>query len=464
MLGRKQEINLKLNQITDGLVLVVAFWISHKLRYDNYGGIWPENVKIPVFKDFIWLMAIVVPFTPLVLEMTGYYHHPLQKTTFLSLRQYAKTLVIIGVLIGGFIVFNRVGDLSRGFLILLTLLGGGMLLVKEYLLKRFIRRQVKLGKWQEEVVLVGDVEEMNRFEDELISDLSFGVKVVKKIDLENSDSDELIKSLHEYSVKRVFFAAKHVSFGKVQTAVNECEVEGVEVWLFTDFIETTIARPSLDAFGGSLMMVFRSAPEATWAMLVKGLIDRVLAVALIIATFPLWVFAMIGIKISSPGTILFKQERGGKNGKPFRMYKFRTMVAEAEEKKAELINMNEMSGPVFKIQNDPRVFPFGDFLRKWSIDELPQLLNVLLGQMSIVGPRPLPVDEVEKIQESSHRRRLSMKPGITCVWQISGRSEITSFEEWVKLDLEYIDGWSLGLDLKILLKTLPAVFLKRGAR
>ena len=464
MLGRKQEINLKLNQITDGLVLLLAFWIAHQLRYDNYGGIWPESVKIPVFKDFLWLIAIVVPFTPLVLEMTGYYHHPLQKTTLLSLKQYAKTLVIIGVLIGGYVVFNRVGDLSRGFLILAALFGGSMLLGKEYLLKRFIRRQVKLGKWQEEVILVGDVEEMNRFENELISDLSFGLKVVKKIDLENSDSDELVKSLHKYSVKRVFFAAKHVSFGKVQTAVNECEVEGVEVWLSTDFIETTIARPSLDAFGGSLMMVFRSAPEATWAMLIKGVIDRVLAIVLIIATFPLWVFAMIGIKISSPGAIMFKQERGGRSGKPFRMYKFRTMIAEAEEKKGELTDMNEMSGPVFKIQNDPRVFPFGNFLRRWSIDELPQLLNVLLGQMSIVGPRPLPVDEVERIQESSQRRRLSMKPGITCVWQVSGRSEITSFEEWVKLDLDYIDGWSLWLDLKILLKTVPAVFLKRGAK
>ncbi len=464
MLGRKQEINLKLNQITDGLVLLLAFWIAHQLRYDNYGGIWPESVKIPAFKDFLWLIAIVVPFTPLVLEMTGYYHHPLQKTTLLSLKQYAKTLVIIGVLIGGYIVFNRVGDLSRGFLILSALFGGSMLLGKEYLLKRFIRRQVKLGKWQEEVILVGDVEEMNRFENELISDLSFGLKVVKKIDLENSDSDDLVKSLHKYSVKRVFFAAKHVSFGKVQTAVNECEVEGVEVWLSTDFIETTIARPSLDAFGGSLMMVFRSAPEATWAMLIKGAIDRVLAIVLIIATFPLWVFAMIGIKISSPGAIMFKQERGGRSGKPFRMYKFRTMIAEAEEQKGELTDMNEMSGPVFKIQNDPRVFPFGDFLRRWSIDELPQLLNVLLGQMSIVGPRPLPVDEVERIQESSQRRRLSMKPGITCVWQVSGRSEITSFEEWVKLDLDYIDGWSLWLDLKILLKTVPAVFLKRGAK
>ena len=465
MLGRKQEINLKLNQITDGLVIVIAFWISHKLRYDNYGGIWPDDVKIPAFKDFIWIMFIIVPFTPLVLEITGYYHHPLQKTILLSLKQYAKTLIIIGVLIGGCVVFFQKGAQSRGVLILLTLIGGGMLLAKEYLLKKFIRRQVNLGKWQEEVILVGDVEEMKNFEDRLKSELSFGLKVVKKINLENSQSEDLVKSLHEYSVNRVFFAAKHVSFGKVQAAVNECEVEGVEVWLSTDFIETTIARPSLDAFGGSLMMVFRSAPEATWAMLIKGGVDRILAILIIIATLPLWIIAMIGIKLSSPdGKILFRQERGGRNGKPFRMYKFRTMVAEAEEKKKELIGMNEMSGPVFKIENDPRVFPFGDFLRRWSIDELPQLLNVLLGHMSIVGPRPLPVDEVERIQESSHRRRLSMKPGITCVWQISGRSKITSFDEWVKLDLDYIDGWSLWLDIKILLKTVPAVLFKRGAR
>jgi len=464
MLGRKQEINLKLNQITDGLVLVVAFCVSHKLRYDNYGGIWTASVQIPPIKEFMWLMFIVVPFTPLVLEIVGYYLHPLQKTIFLSLKQYAKTLVVIGMLVGGYVVFNRVGDLSRGFLILLTLLGGGMLLGKEYLLKKLIRRQVKLGKWQEEVILVGDPEEMESFEAKINSNISFGLKVVRKIDLENSEPEQLVESLHECSVNRVFFTAKHVSFGKVQNAVNECEIEGVEVWLSTDFIETTVARPSLDAFDGSLMMVFRSAPEASWAMFIKGMFDRVMALILIVATFPFWILAVVGIKISSPGPVLFKQERGGRNGKPFRIYKFRTMVIEAEEKKEELVAMNEMSGPVFKIQNDPRVFPFGDFLRRWSIDELPQLLNVFFGQMSLVGPRPLPVDEVEEIQESSQRRRLSMKPGITCLWQILGRSEITSFDEWVKLDLDYIDRWSLWLDIKILLRTVPAVIFKRGAR
>ena len=139
-------------------------------------------------------------------------------------------------------------------------------------------------------------------------------------------------------------------------------------------------------------------------------------------------------------------------------------MIDAEEKKRELEGMNEMSGPVFKMDNDPRIFSFGAFLRKWSIDELPQLLNVIIGQMSLVGPRPLPIKEVEEIKESAHRRRLSMKPGITCIWQISGRNEITNFDDWVKLDLKYIDNWSLSLDLKILIQTIPAVLLNKGAK
>jgi lipopolysaccharide/colanic/teichoic acid biosynthesis glycosyltransferase len=146
------------------------------------------------------------------------------------------------------------------------------------------------------------------------------------------------------------------------------------------------------------------------------------------------------------------------------MYKFRTMVIDAEERKKDLVDQNEMSGPVFKIESDPRIFRFGALLRKWSIDELPQLINVIFGKMSLVGPRPLPVEEVAAIQESAHRRRLSVKPGITCLWQISGRNEINNFDDWVKLDLEYIDNWSLYSDIKILLKTVPAVLFSKGAK
>jgi lipopolysaccharide/colanic/teichoic acid biosynthesis glycosyltransferase len=178
------------------------------------------------------------------------------------------------------------------------------------------------------------------------------------------------------------------------------------------------------------------------------------------------VFALVAlsVKLSSPGPILFRQRRSGLNGQPFEMLKFRTMVSNAEQLKQELERFNEMSGPVFKVTNDPRITPTGRFLRKYSLDELPQLWNVLRGEMSLVGPRPLPVDEVARFDDPSDRRRLSVKPGLTCLWQVGGRNEVSDFKEWVRLDLEYIDNWSLWLDIKILFKTIPAVFAGSGAK
>ena len=176
---------------------------------------------------------------------------------------------------------------------------------------------------------------------------------------------------------------------------------------------------------------------------------------------------MIGIRLKSPGApVFFSQMRAGRYGQPFRMWKFRTMVPNAEEllEKIKQEHGNQMDGPVFKLDNDPRVFPFGSLLRKLSIDELPQLINVVLGDMSLVGPRPLPLYEVEAFSELSHRRRLSVRPGITCEWQAGGRNTISNFEEWVEMDLRYIDNWSLWLDLTILMRTIPAVLLSKGAK
>ena len=168
------------------------------------------------------------------------------------------------------------------------------------------------------------------------------------------------------------------------------------------------------------------------------------------------------IRLTSSGPALFTQERYGLNKRRFRMYKFRTMVTNAEELQAKLESQNEAQGPVFKIRNDPRITPIGRILRKTSLDELPQFLNVLRGQMSLVGPRPLPKRDVARFDDASLMRRFSVKPGLTCLWQISGRSD-TSFDRWIQLDLQYIDKWSLALDFKVLVQTVPAVLLKRGA-
>jgi lipopolysaccharide/colanic/teichoic acid biosynthesis glycosyltransferase len=212
------------------------------------------------------------------------------------------------------------------------------------------------------------------------------------------------------------------------------------------------------------MLVFRSAPDVSWTLLLKEIIDRVGAfVALVPLAIPMAIAALV-IRITSNGPVIFRQHRAGRFGKPFVMYKFRSMTNDAEMRRAELEPFNQMQGPVFKVECDPRVTPFGRWLRRTSFDELPQLVNVLMGDMSLVGPRPLPLYEVEKFENTAQRRRLSVKPGLTCLWQISGRNEMRDFRDWVRLDLDYIDRWSLGLDLKILLRTIPVVILGPGAK
>jgi exopolysaccharide biosynthesis polyprenyl glycosylphosphotransferase len=253
-------------------------------------------------------------------------------------------------------------------------------------------------------------------------------------------------------------------FGQVERVIQACELEGVEVWLLADFFKTQISQTAFDDFEGRPMLVFRSTPEASWQSLAKHALD-VVGASLLLALFsPFMLGAALLIKLTSRGPVLFRQERAGLNGKPFVMMKFRSMMTDAEQHKHELAVLNEMTGPVFKLSNDPRVTPIGRFIRKYSIDEFPQLVNVVRGEMSLVGPRPLPVDEVRRFDDLAHRRRLSVKPGLTCLWQVSGRNDVHDFTDWVRLDLEYIDNWSLWLDLKILCRTIPVVLLGTGAR
>jgi exopolysaccharide biosynthesis polyprenyl glycosylphosphotransferase len=210
------------------------------------------------------------------------------------------------------------------------------------------------------------------------------------------------------------------------------------------------------------MLTFTSAPRDELLLFIRRCFDFSAALALITLLSPLLLAIAALVKITSRGPVLFRQVRAGLHGRPFVFLKFRSMRLDAEALKAALAPFNEMDGPAFKMTNDPRVTPLGRWLRKTSLDELPQLLNILRGEMSFVGPRPAVLDEVRRY-EPWQRRRLSMPPGLTCLWQVSGRNELT-FDEWMRLDLEYIDNWSLWLDLRIVFKTIPAVVLGRGAR
>ena len=186
------------------------------------------------------------------------------------------------------------------------------------------------------------------------------------------------------------------------------------------------------------------------------------ALLLLALIWPLLAAVALLIRVSSRGPIIFRQERSGFHGRAFRMYKFRTMVTDAEQRRSEVLHLNEMAGPVFKATNDPRLTRLGRLLRRFSLDELPQLVNVLRGEMSLVGPRPLPVYEASRIK-GAQRRRLAMRPGMTGLWQTSGRSTV-DFDEWMRMDLEYVDRWSLALDARILMATLPVVLRGTGAR
>lgn len=464
MLGRRQEINLQLNQLVDCALLAVSIWLAHWLRGDVARFFWPELEKLPPFDRFFWLVSVIAPFTPVILESRGFYHNILSKKLMASLRQIIGAGIRVVVLLGLCEIFLKWSVESRAVVVIGAVLGAFSLLAREAVLKQVLRRRMEVGHaHKERVVLAGLPQDMEALLTKLTDDQRADIEVVGRHDVTAEPVARLVDLLHTHSVARVVFAVNHAHFAKIEEAVQACETEGVEAWLSADFFQTAIARPTFDVMGGKLMLVFHSTPNVSWALWMKDVLDRVGAAVFILLSSPIWLAAMIGIKLSSPGPVLFTQDRCGRFGRPFRMFKFRTMCVDAEAQRMALQEQNQMSGPVFKVKSDPRIFRFGGWLRRMSIDELPQLLNVLRGEMSLVGPRPLPVYEIAKIEKHAQRRRLSVKPGLTCLWQVMGRNRITSFEEWVALDLRYIDNWSLWLDLRILVQTLPAVLKGSGA-
>jgi len=251
-------------------------------------------------------------------------------------------------------------------------------------------------------------------------------------------------------------------YSQIESAVALFEEQGITTHLLSDLFPQKLARSHSGELDGVPIVSLHSVPPFSWRTEAKRLIDVVVGTALLVMLAPLFVLAAIAIKLDSPGPIFFVQDRFGLNKRRFRMLKFRTMRADAEARMEELEHLNEKSGPIFKIKHDPRITRVGRWLRKTSIDELPQLINVLLGDMSIVGPRPLSVRDALRMELAWQKRRFSVKPGLTCLWQVSGRSNL-SFEQWMELDLEYIDRWSLKLDASILLRTIPAIMSARGA-
>jgi len=463
MLGRKQELNLQFLQIADGLLMVLAFWLAHSLR--SFGSGLPLfQEQIGPFSEFQWLLFVILPFGPIMLELQGFYSHPVQKSLGRSSQQILRAFFWVGLIIAACGFFLRLSIPSRAVMPIFAVLAALAIMARDRLMIYRFRQHAQREDLRERVILAGTPQDVEMLRAKFTEAQKFELAVVAEIDIETQPISTLVEALHQHAVSRVVFAGGQSHLGRLQEAISACEIEGVEAWLVADFIRTSIARPDFDFFGRQPVLVFRTTPDLSWALMIKSAVDRLGALLLLVFTSWLMLGVALAIKVTSPGPIIFQQKRAGKNGRAFTMFKFRSMQTDAEMLQSELAAFNQMSGPVFKIAQDPRITPVGRFIRKTSLDELPQLLNVLWGDMSLVGPRPLPLYEVAQFESPSQRRRLSMKPGITCLWQIGGRNEVKNFEEWVKLDLEYIDNWSLLLDFKILLKTLPAVLGGAGAR
>jgi len=474
MLQRDRQIRTQVFQLADAGLFAVSFWLAYLVRENVTITDWINHVLPAVFKldvippdmfNDVWrLYFVLVPAAPLVLESQGFYNRPTMdsRRTLVWPLLRGSLLITLGIVV---LLFFFKTPAPRGSPIIFFLFSCALVWAKEEIIRAALSSPMAKAQYKRRVIVAGTAAETNRLRQMLKTSSGDELEIVADFSLTEAAMPQLIELLHEHSASSVLISAKHANFERVENIIRLCETEGVEAWLVADFFATQIAKASFDEICGRPLLVFRSAPETSWQMLFKQLLDFFGALGALLFVGPLVMLPIaVLIKLTSPGPVMFRQQRSGLNGAPFSIFKFRTMITNAEQFKHELAAMNEMSGPVFKVTNDPRITPIGRWLRKFSLDELPQLLNVLHGEMSLVGPRPLPVDEVRRFNDLAHRRRLSVKPGLTCLWQVSGRNKISDFRDWVRLDLQYIDNWSIWLDLVILLRTIPVVLLGTGAK
>jgi exopolysaccharide biosynthesis polyprenyl glycosylphosphotransferase len=353
-----------------------------------------------------------------------------------------------------------------------------LLLVASRLVLRWLLAQTRLhGRNLRDILIIGTNARSVGFAKNLQSRPELGYRIIGFADQgwEGSEEfrgsgfrllcslDELPNFFRKNVVDEVLIALPIRSFHDHASQIAAlCEVQGIMFRVLPNLFDLKSSRSWTEELEGEPMVTHHNGISEGWQLMFKRMLDFTVALTALIVLSPVLVGAAILIILTSPGPVFFIQRRVGLNKRVFPVYKFRTMVADAEQKIRELEHLNEVSGPVFKITKDPRITPLGRFLRKTSLDELPQLINVLKGDMSLVGPRPLPVRDYEGFSKDWQRRRFSVRPGITCLWQVSGRSSIP-FEQWMELDLQYIDKWSLWLDLRILIQTIPAVLKGEGA-
>jgi exopolysaccharide biosynthesis polyprenyl glycosylphosphotransferase len=438
------------------LVLTAAsFYLAYYLRLlVAVLGYLPNNTVL-AFWEYRWLLAIILPIWAIVLPLLRVYS-ALTSSPVEQIIRLTKGIFFawITLLAAQFFVSNDEFDRHR-LIAVFTLVINYFFLVSYRLVLFRLKKHGALDV--RHVAVFGTGEAARDFARKIEEHRDWGLKLVGVF-----NQKEVRPLLERGGVDELIVVMDKEPLTEFKDTFLLCEELGVTARVVLNFFPHSFARTELESFDGFPLLSFSTTPTNEALMLVRRIMDIAIVCIFGIPILLVVGLSALAIKLTSPGPVLFKQERCGLNGRLFTMYKLRSMVDNAEQNRLELEALNEMDGPVFKLSRDPRTTPVGKLLRKFSIDEFPQLYNVLRGEMSLVGPRPPLPQEVARY-ERWQRRRLSMKPGITCLWQISGRNEI-SFHEWMKLDLTYIDNWSLLLDLKILLKTVPVVLLGKGAR
>jgi exopolysaccharide biosynthesis polyprenyl glycosylphosphotransferase len=451
------------------VAFLLSFWVRGYLLAGYLGGIYP-------FGWYLWIYLAVVLSFPFVFVLLKQYDVDGVVQQEASLIGKAGRLfqgVILEFLLLSALAFTfKLHYVSRLLAVLFIILSFFLLFLARAFIWPILFSRVQekalgvlvVGTGESALALAAILAKRPRIGIRLVGFLSESPTKLQQLAghpvLGSLDEAEYVFSNHV--IDEVMIAIPEKSLSELETFLLLCEELGITARLACDFLPRGSARLYLEELENTPLLTFATTPNNPSLLVIKRIADVVLSLFLLVLTSPLFLIVPLLIKLTSKGPVLHRQVRCGLNGRKFDFSKFRSMVEGAEELRKEIEHLNEAKEPVFKISSDPRVTGLGKILRRTSIDELPQLINVLKGEMSLVGPRPPLPQEVERYQPWQ-RRRLSMKPGLTCLWQVSGRSEL-GFDEWVALDLHYIDHWSPWLDFQILFRTVPAVLLGKGAR
>jgi len=477
MSHHRRQFLLTFIQILDLLVLVAAFTLAMRIA-----GLDPRSAEtVSELSKFLFVVGL-----PIIWHWT-FNLFSLYHTRRLSsgMREAwdvfkASSLGVLVIMVFGLVLRLAPAQVEqnqvRTFMVLFWLLASGGSIITRLLLRLAFEWARLRGRNLRHVLVAGTNERAIAFAQKLKARPELGYWVVGFVDDDWQGMDEFERSgfervadfqnLEEYLRRNVVDELVvalpfNTSYKLNAHIVGLCEQHGITVRFVSQIFDLKMARAKVESFHDEPVLTLHTGTMRGSGMVIKRFMDLALSFVALLALTPVFAVVALAIKLSSPGPVFFIQERVGFNKRRFDLFKFRTMVVDAEKKLKEIAHLNEVSGPVFKIEKDPRITPIGAFLRKTSIDELPQLINVFLGDMSLVGPRPLPLRDYEGFDQDSHRRRFSVRPGITCFWQIEGRNSIP-FEQWMELDMKYIDNWSPWLDIKILFKTLPALIFCPG--